>query len=132
MFQMDIGHSWIVSQFPFLEDKVDTIWQIDPFGSSATTPLLFGGRFKHALLNRVGDFAKNELKKRQSLSFMWSNPLNEDKHLLTHVLPEHYQTQQFSMLKGFLDTDKVFGRSESEDRKRMKKVRDLIIGPMLE
>jgi hypothetical protein len=56
---MDDGIDWIQKTFPFMKNKVKTIWQIDPFGSSALTPLLFNQQYKYALLNRIGDQIKD-------------------------------------------------------------------------
>jgi len=38
---METGLDWLVQTFPGIEDKIKTMWQIDPFGSSELTPLLF-------------------------------------------------------------------------------------------
>ena len=87
---MQVGINELYKTFPFLKGTVDTLWQIDPFGSSATTPLLFGSDFKYALLNRIGDNIKNQIKNFKSTEFWWTNSLNPENGILTHVLKEHY------------------------------------------
>jgi hypothetical protein len=71
---------------------VDTLWQIDPFGSSALSPLLFGETYKYAVLNRIGDSNKNQMMKDRNVDFVWKNPLDESKNITTHVLSTHYGT----------------------------------------
>ena len=55
---------------------IEILWQIDPFGSSDLTPLLFNPiseveefRYKYAVLNRIGDSKKRELSSNASLDF---------------------------------------------------------------
>lgn len=56
---MEVGLKWLYHTFPFLKGKVNTLWQIDPFGASNLTPLLFQNDYKYALLNRIGDQIKD-------------------------------------------------------------------------
>lgn len=95
--QMEVGHKWLLETYPFLKDKIKTFWQIDPFGASSLTPLLFGApdqdiRFEYAVMTRVGDHLKADFKKSKNMDFMWRNPFKEESSLLTHILPNHYNT----------------------------------------
>lgn len=108
MVQMEIGHKWLLETFPFLKDKIKVLWQIDPFGSSSMSPLLFGNHsetdtsFKYSVINRVGDQLKDELKRDKNMDFIWSNPFSPDSRLLTHTLYYHYNTMSYDMLKKYM------------------------------
>ena len=52
-----------------MKKPVEVLWQIDPFGSSQTTPFIFNDQesvndlnYKYLVLNRIGDAAKYHLK----------------------------------------------------------------------
>ena len=129
---MEQGRKWLHQTFPFLENTINTLWQLDPFGNSATTPLIFSGDYKYAVLNRVGDNIKDQLKKSSQMDFLWTNPLNKDSGLLTHVLNIHYQTEQKEWLEHLLEIDKKQNQGQIKNHgKRLKKIRDWIIGPNL-
>lgn len=102
--QMNTGFDWLYSTFPFLKGRVNTMWQIDPFGASALTPLLFGNDFKYILLNRVGDEIKDQLKNSRNMDFYWTNPFSKDRNqaLLTHVTNIHYSIEQSEYWHDFL------------------------------
>jgi len=77
---MQTGIKWLVNNFPGIEDKITTLWQIDPFGSSEITPLLFNSKqdstavkFKYAVLNRIGDITKERMKEDKQMEFIWKN-----------------------------------------------------------
>ena len=74
---MNTGFEWLYKTFPFLKGQVNTMWQIDPFGASDLTPLLFGEDFKYILLNRVGDEIKDQLKNSRNMDFHWTNPMSK-------------------------------------------------------
>jgi len=66
---MKAGYDWIQETFPNKVKNLEVFWQIDPFGSSPTTPLLINNqsslpflRYKYQVLNRIGDQAKVKLK----------------------------------------------------------------------
>jgi len=105
--QMETGQDWLLKTFPFLEGRIQVLWQIDPFGSSPNTPLLFGANplseihYKYAVLNRIGDTYKDEMKEKRSREFFWRHELQdkEDPGLMTHVLYTHYETQNYHFLR---------------------------------
>jgi hypothetical protein len=59
---MRVGEKWIKKTFDI--EPVNVLWQIDSFGSSGTTPLLFNNLtgYPYAVLNRIGDRVKDTLK----------------------------------------------------------------------
>lgn len=94
VLQMETGFKWLYDTFPFLKGKVNTLWQIDPFGASDLMPLLFESDFKYALLNRVGDHIKDQLKSIQNQDFLWTNPFDaHESGILTHLTNKHYATE---------------------------------------
>jgi hypothetical protein len=88
-----------------LKGKINTLWQIDPFGASNTTPLLFNKDFKYAVLNRVGDHIKDQLKKSKNLDFFWTTPFSDGSGILTYLTNKHYSTEQKEYLAKTLTTD---------------------------
>jgi hypothetical protein len=70
ILQVETGREWLKNNFKFmkenLEDYVKVFWQIDPFGASSLTPLLFSSetpfKYRFCLLNRIGDEIKDQLK----------------------------------------------------------------------
>lgn len=105
MNQMETGFKWLYETFPFLKGRVNTLWQIDPFGASNTTPLLFNKDFKYAVLNRVGDHIKDQLKHSQNLDFFWNTPFSAGSGILTHLTNKHYCTEQKDFLEKTLTFD---------------------------
>lgn len=83
------GLEWLSDTFPFVE--VETMWQIDPFGASYLSPALMSQFYSNAVLNRIGDKVKDRLKDSREMQFHWTY---EDKELLTHVINNHYSTEQ--------------------------------------
>jgi len=69
------------------------LWQIDPFGASALTPLLFGDQFKYALANRVGDQIKDQMKSTHNMDFLWTSSFSDKNAILTHLTNIHYATE---------------------------------------
>ena len=130
-------------KFGFLKGKIDTLWQLDPFGASSTTPLLFSGDYKYAVLNRIGDTVKEQLKEGKAMDFWWYSPLDPSEGLLTNVLNIHYQTEQIAFMEEMASVDKqnlnktkaknkTVSIEGKELKQRLRVLRDLILGPRLE
>ena len=75
---MQAGLAWLKTTFPGIHKKIKVLWQIDCFGSSSLTPLLFNdaqnsteSQYKYAVLNRIGDSAKSEMKHEKTMDFLW-------------------------------------------------------------
>eukprot|EP01080_Neovahlkampfia_damariscottae_P004144 gene4144-7454_t len=79
--QMSVGHHYLKEEFNY---TVTCGWQIDSFGHSTVTPILFKEMgIKYLLLNRINSFHKFKFKLNSNLDFYWGD-------LLTHVLHDHY------------------------------------------
>ncbi|CDW87606.1 alpha-mannosidase 2 [Stylonychia lemnae] len=110
--QMETGIDWLIQTFPGIESKLKTMWQIDSFGSSELTPLLFNQeqestrvQFENIVLNRVGDEVKDRFKQEQSMDFLWQHSLSQSQEtnkLLTHILHHHYETKEYEFMKTHL------------------------------
>jgi hypothetical protein len=94
-----------------------TAWQLDPFGHSATTPLVaaaFGQR--NLVGNRIAHGLKSTFKADRHLEFVWG-----ENDVLTHVLPQHYASP-----RGFdFESPKVeslLGAPRSVVRQRARKL----------
>jgi len=82
-----------VEGLTFLYDEFgvrpDTVWQLDPFGHSSSTPeILKSLGFKNVVLNRMSDAYKNTLRENQDLEFIWQGDGEEE--IFTKVLHGHY------------------------------------------
>jgi hypothetical protein len=88
--QMTMGHTWVRETFNV---TIKHGWQIDPFGASSFTPLMFARMGMEAMIiNRMSYFTKDDLKDSRSLEFFWTphETLYKDVSILTHILDSHY------------------------------------------
>jgi hypothetical protein len=77
---MTEGHLYLKKEFNY---TIETGWQIDTFGHSSSTPLLFKEMdFKYLVLNRINHRYKKKFQKEKKLEFYWNE-------LFVHVLYEH-------------------------------------------
>jgi len=66
------------------------------------------------------------------MDFLWTNPLQKDSGLLTHVLNIHYQTEQKEWLEKIVDNDHKKHKGKiTNPGHRLANIRDWIIGPNL-
>ena len=100
--------------------------------------MLFNRDFKYAVLNRVGDHVKDQLKQSRNLDFFWSNKWDNSNGILTHLTNKHYSTEQKDFLEKSFTQDFVDKLTtipkDSPNPLRvqlMEKIRDFIIGPNL-
>ena len=98
---MQTGLTWLESRFGV---KPSVGWQIDPFGNSKFTPTMFKELgFDFLVLNRIGDRAKDQLKRNGDLEFYWNGyPLSKrskDPHrksgMFSHVIHIHYDVENW-------------------------------------
>lgn len=110
--QMSEGHLWLNSTFNV---SVEIGYQIDPFGHSALTPILFRALgfksagmmarfpfsfilifpfFHYTVINRIDWRIKNALGKTGSKEFLWLASSNDsiDEALFTHLIFDHYSS----------------------------------------
>lgn len=83
----------------FVKDKFNTRprfqWHIDPFGHSATSPIVFAGLgYSGFVINRVPNDVKFQRRATKTLEFLWDGldvPLaNNDSLIFAHLLDSHY------------------------------------------
>ena len=132
LLNMEAGLKWLHSTFPGLkqEDRVvDTLWQIDPFGASDLTPLLLADDFKFALLNRVGDEIKDQLRAEGVSDFLWTSPMKPEGGILAHVTNIHYSTEQQEYLRECANSSEW--RNPHMREQILNNLRDWVIGPNL-
>lgn len=66
-----------------------SLWQIDPFGFSSSTPeLLKSVGINKVVINRMSEAYKDVLRKNQDLDFIWTGDGEEE--IYTHVIHGHY------------------------------------------
>ncbi|EFA83012.1 alpha-mannosidase [Heterostelium album PN500] len=104
--QMTIGHQFLLGTFGVVPECG---WQIDPFGPSTITAMLFKLMgFKYHIINRVDERIKyvfnttpdiegsGSLITDRSFEFMWypSPSYGKSLSLFTHILDDHYNSPQ--------------------------------------
>ncbi len=93
--QMSYGHQFLKSNFNY---SPTSAWQIDPFGHSSISPLLFKEMgFDFLVLNRIPYSMKERWKKEGKLQFRWNKnsnnrSSNSDSSILSHILDDHYES----------------------------------------
>lgn len=88
--QMTLGHQWLQHH---LNVTTKMGWQLDPFGYSAVTPLLYSQmNFTSHVIVRVPDVVKNEMRFSRNLEFYWntSRVSGRKQMIKTTVLYNHY------------------------------------------
>uniref|UniRef100_A0A3Q3H351 Glycoside hydrolase family 38 N-terminal domain-containing protein n=1 Tax=Labrus bergylta TaxID=56723 RepID=A0A3Q3H351_9LABR len=66
-------------------------WHVDPFGASATTPVLFAlAGFNAHLISRIDYDLKDSMQKSKNLQFVWrgSPSLKEKQQIFTHTMDQ--------------------------------------------
>ncbi|KYQ94434.1 alpha-mannosidase [Tieghemostelium lacteum] len=105
--QMTIGHQFLLSEF----GVTPTIsWQIDPFGASTLTPILFSLMgIKYSVIDRLDQRLKYNFSEDpfiagsgsyivdKSFEFNWypSKNYGESLNVFTHILDNHYNSPQY-------------------------------------
>ena len=80
------GLQFLVEEFGV---RPDTVWQLDPFGFSSSTPeILKSLGFDKVIINRISDAYKHILRENQDLDFIWKG--DGDEEIYTRVLHGHY------------------------------------------
>ncbi|XP_035281006.1 epididymis-specific alpha-mannosidase isoform X2 [Anguilla anguilla] len=88
ILQLTEGHGFLYETFGV---RPQFSWHVDPFGASATTPVLFAMAGFHAhLISRIDYDLKDEMQKSQGLQFVWrgSPSLGEQQEIFTHVMDQ--------------------------------------------
>ncbi|KAM4537434.1 epididymis-specific alpha-mannosidase [Odontesthes bonariensis] len=88
MLQMTEGHGFLYQTFGV---RPQFSWHVDPFGASATTPVLFAlAGFNAHLISRVDYDLKDGMQKSKKLQFVWrgSPSLKAQQEIFTHTMDQ--------------------------------------------
>ncbi|XP_060887004.1 epididymis-specific alpha-mannosidase [Labrus mixtus] len=88
ILQMTEGHGFLYQTFGV---RPQFSWHVDPFGASATTPVLFAlAGFNAHLISRIDYDLKDSMQKSKKLQFVWrgSPSLKEKQQIFTHTMDQ--------------------------------------------
>ncbi|TKS92921.1 Epididymis-specific alpha-mannosidase [Collichthys lucidus] len=88
ILQMTEGHGFLYETFGV---RPQFSWHVDPFGASATTPVLFAlAGFNAHLISRIDYDLKDAMQKDKKLQFVWrgSPSLKEKQQIFTHTMDQ--------------------------------------------
>ncbi|KAK2863076.1 hypothetical protein Q5P01_002609 [Channa striata] len=88
ILQMTEGHGFLYETFGV---RPQFSWHVDPFGASATTPILFAlAGFNAHLISRIDYDLKDTMQKNKNLQFVWrgSPSLKAQQEIFTHTMDQ--------------------------------------------
>ncbi|KAJ8390261.1 hypothetical protein AAFF_G00108300 [Aldrovandia affinis] len=88
ILQLTEGHGFLYETFGV---RPQFSWHVDPFGASATTPVLFAlAGFNAHLISRIDYDLKDYMQKSQKLQFVWrgSPSLGDQQEIFTHTMDQ--------------------------------------------
>uniref|UniRef100_A0A7N8X3H4 Alpha-mannosidase n=1 Tax=Mastacembelus armatus TaxID=205130 RepID=A0A7N8X3H4_9TELE len=88
ILQMTEGHGFLYETFGV---RPQFSWHVDPFGASATTPVLFAlAGFNAHLISRIDYDLKETMQKNKKLQFVWrgSPSLKAQQEIFTHTMDQ--------------------------------------------
>ncbi|XP_067257020.1 epididymis-specific alpha-mannosidase [Chanodichthys erythropterus] len=88
ILQLTEGHGFLYETFGV---RPRFAWHVDPFGASATTPILFAlAGFDAHLISRIDYDLKDDMQKNKKLQFVWrgSPSLKEKQEIFTHTMDQ--------------------------------------------
>ncbi|XP_052003302.1 epididymis-specific alpha-mannosidase [Xyrauchen texanus] len=88
ILQLTEGHGFLYETFGV---RPRFSWHVDPFGASATTPILFAlAGFDAHLISRIDYDLKDDMQKKKKLQFVWrgSPSLMEKQEIFTHTMDQ--------------------------------------------
>ncbi|KAM7377251.1 hypothetical protein PAMA_013846 [Pampus argenteus] len=88
ILQMTEGHGFLYETFGV---RPQFSWHVDPFGASATTPVLFAlAGFNAHLISRIDYDLKDTMQTKKKLQFVWrgSPSLKERQQIFTHTMDQ--------------------------------------------
>ncbi|XP_039997402.1 epididymis-specific alpha-mannosidase isoform X2 [Xiphias gladius] len=88
ILQMTEGHGFLYETFGV---RPQFSWHVDPFGASATTPVLFAlAGFNAHLISRIDYDLKDTMQEKKKLQFVWrgSPSLREKQQIFTHTMDQ--------------------------------------------
>ncbi|KAF5905433.1 epididymis-specific alpha-mannosidase, partial [Clarias magur] len=89
ILQLTEGHGFLYETFGV---RPRFSWHVDPFGASATTPVLFAlAGFDAHLISRIDYDLKDDMQKSKRLQFVWrgSFSLGESQEIFTHTMDQY-------------------------------------------
>ncbi|XP_060769798.1 epididymis-specific alpha-mannosidase isoform X1 [Neoarius graeffei] len=89
ILQLTEGHGFLYETFGV---RPRFSWHVDPFGASATTPVLFAlAGFDAHLISRIDYDLKNDMQKSKRLQFVWrgSASLGKAQEIFTHTMDQY-------------------------------------------
>uniref|UniRef100_A0A4W4H0X6 Alpha-mannosidase n=1 Tax=Electrophorus electricus TaxID=8005 RepID=A0A4W4H0X6_ELEEL len=96
ILQLTEGHGFLYETFGV---RPRFSWHVDPFGASATTPVLFTlAGFDAHLISRIDYDLKDDMQKKKKLQFVWrgSPSLGKTHEIFTHTMDQYsYCTPSF-------------------------------------
>uniref|UniRef100_A0A8C9WCU0 Alpha-mannosidase n=1 Tax=Scleropages formosus TaxID=113540 RepID=A0A8C9WCU0_SCLFO len=88
ILQLTEGHGFLYETFGV---RPQFSWHVDPFGASATTPVLFAlAGFNGHLISRIDYNLKDDMQRNQKLQFVWrgSRSLGDQQEIFTHTMDQ--------------------------------------------
>lgn len=88
ILQMTEGHGFLYETFGV---RPQFSWHVDPFGASATTPVLFAlAGFNAHLISRIDYDLKDSMQRNKTLQFVWrgSPSLKSQQEIFTHTMDQ--------------------------------------------
>ncbi|KAJ8008058.1 hypothetical protein DPEC_G00100830 [Dallia pectoralis] len=88
ILQLTEGHGFLYETFGV---RPRFSWHVDPFGASATTPVLFAlAGFHGHIISRIDYDLKDDMQKKKKLQFVWrgSPSLREQQEIFTHTMDQ--------------------------------------------
>ncbi|XP_030634992.1 epididymis-specific alpha-mannosidase [Chanos chanos] len=89
LLQLTEGHGFLYETFGV---RPQFSWQVDPFGASAATPVLFAlAGFNAHLISRIDYDLKDSMQRNKRLQFVWrgSPSLREKEEIFTHTMDQY-------------------------------------------
>ncbi|KAI4879369.1 hypothetical protein NFI96_019459, partial [Prochilodus magdalenae] len=89
ILQLTEGHGFLYETFGV---RPRFSWHVDPFGASATTPVLFAlAGFDAHLISRIDYDLKDSMQKKKKLQFVWrgSPSLGKTQEIFTHTMDQY-------------------------------------------
>lgn len=88
ILQLTEGHGFLYETFGV---RPQFSWHVDPFGASATTPVLFAlAGFNAHLISRIDYDLKDAMQRDRNLQFVWrgSSSLKQQQEIFTHTMDQ--------------------------------------------
>ncbi|XP_061768626.1 epididymis-specific alpha-mannosidase isoform X2 [Nerophis ophidion] len=86
ILQLSEGHGFLYETFGV---RPRFSWHVDPFGASATTPVLFAlAGFNAHLISRIDYDQKDDMQRNKKLQFVWRGSASLKEQIFTHTMDQ--------------------------------------------